>query len=89
MLSNLKAALAARRMKQVDLALRVGIAPSVLSEIVHGRRRIDPGLAARIAEILQADPGWLFSSVTYIPAPKLNPQGEASAASTGARPGGS
>ena len=69
-LSNLKAALAARRMRQVDLAMELKIAPSVLSEIVNGRRELSPSLRARIAEILNADAGWLFQEVHFIPGPK-------------------
>ena len=68
MLTNLKAAFAARRMRQVDLALSLKIPPSTLSEIVCGRREPSPSLRARIAAILNADEAWLFSSVTRIPA---------------------
>ncbi len=80
MLSNLKAALAARRLRQVDLAMELKISPSVLSEIITGRRELSPSLRARISEILNADAGWLFSSVTHIPAPKSDPQPEPSPA---------
>jgi hypothetical protein len=44
-LVNLKAALAARRMRQVDLAIELKISPSVLSEIVNGRRSAEPFVA--------------------------------------------
>ena len=67
MLLNLKTTIAARRLTQADLALRLGIAPSALSEIIHGRRQTDPSLRARIAEALHADEAWLFSSVAHIP----------------------
>ncbi len=70
MLLNLRSAIAARQMRQVDLALSLKIAPSVLSEIVNGRRRADASLRARIAQALQADESWLFSSVTHIPRPQ-------------------
>lgn len=70
MLANLKAALAARRMRQADLAFELRVAPSLISEIVHGRRRPEPQLAARIAEILRADQAWLFEEVRFIPGPK-------------------
>lgn len=70
MLSNLKTALAARRLHQVDLAIELKISPSVFSEIVHGRRQADPSLRARLAEILQADQDWLFDRTIHIPAPK-------------------
>jgi transcriptional regulator with XRE-family HTH domain len=69
MLVNLKAALAARHLRQVDLALSLKIPPSTLSEIVCGRRQADASLRARIAEALRADEAWLFSYVTRIPGP--------------------
>jgi transcriptional regulator with XRE-family HTH domain len=67
MLVNLKMTIAARRLTQVDLALQLRIAPTALSEIIHGRREADPSLRARIAEALRADETWLFSSITRIP----------------------
>ncbi len=69
MLANLKAALAARRMHQVDLALSLGIAPSLLSEVVTGRRAAEPSLRSRIAAALRADESWLFARIVEIPAP--------------------
>jgi transcriptional regulator with XRE-family HTH domain len=69
MVTNLKVALAARRMRQVDLAMFLKIAPSTLSEIVCGRRQADASLRARIAEALSADEGWLFSKIARIPGP--------------------
>jgi transcriptional regulator with XRE-family HTH domain len=71
MLSNMKAALAARRMHQVELAEAVGIGRSVLSAFIYGRAQLSPQLRARIAEVLKADPEWLFSSATHIPEPKI------------------
>lgn len=67
MLVNLKAALAARRMRQVDLALALKIPPSTMSEIICGRRQAEGWLRTRIAEALRADEAWLFSTVTRIP----------------------
>ena len=55
MLMNLRAALAARRLRQVDLALSLKIPPSTLSEIICGRRPADPSQRARIAVALCAD----------------------------------
>jgi transcriptional regulator with XRE-family HTH domain len=66
-LVNLKSAIAARGLRQVDLALELKIAPSVLSEIVNGRRSAYASLRARLAEALQADELWLFSTITRIP----------------------
>lgn len=67
MLANFKTALAVRRTKQVDLAVTLGIAPSVLSEIIHGRRRPTHDLRSRIAHELGVDESWLFSTQTKIP----------------------
>ena len=67
MLANFKTALAARGMRQIELALELKISPTVLSEIVNGRRTASPSLRARLAEMLRADEAWLFSSFTRIP----------------------
>jgi transcriptional regulator with XRE-family HTH domain len=67
MLANMKAALAAKRVRQLDLAMDLRISPSLLSDIIHGRRAADPALRARIAEALSADERWPFSAVTVIP----------------------
>jgi len=77
MLTNLKTALAVRRIRQVELALSLGIPPSTLSEIICGRRQADPSLRVRIAEALRADEAWLFSAVTRIPAPQTTSVGAA------------
>jgi len=82
MLSNLKTALAARRMRQVELAQAIGIAPSTLSEFIHERCELAPHFRTRIAEALQAEPGWLFSRVTRIPALRPEAPSEMTAAST-------
>ena len=69
MLVNIKTALAARGMRQIGLALSEKIPPTVLSEVINGRREASPEMRARIARALQADEGWLFSTVTRIPRP--------------------
>jgi transcriptional regulator with XRE-family HTH domain len=69
MLVNLKMTNAARRLTQVDLALELKIPPTLLSEIIRGRRQADPSLRTRISDALRADEAWLFSSVTRIPGP--------------------
>jgi len=70
MLSNLKVALSVRRMRQAELAAAIGIAPSTLSEFIHGRVELAPHQLERIAEMLRADPAWLFARVIHIPALK-------------------
>ena len=67
MLANFKTVLAVRRTKQADLAARLKIAPSVLSEIIHGRRSASPDLRSRIADELGVDESWLFATQTKIP----------------------
>ena len=69
MLANLKAALAARRIRQVDLALSLRVPPSILSEVINERRKAGSQLREAIAGALQADPNWLFKPVTQIPGP--------------------
>ena len=52
MLSNLKAALAARRKRQADLAFALKILPGVLSEVINERREAPPALRRKIARAL-------------------------------------
>jgi transcriptional regulator with XRE-family HTH domain len=76
MLANLKAALAARNMLQADLAYKLKISPSAMSEIVNGRRNPEPRVAARIAQILRVDESLLFSEQPLIlvtPVPQCDP----------------
>jgi len=70
MLTNVKTALAARGMRQAELARTVGLPESTLSEFIHGRCELARHFRTRIAEALQADPDWLFARVTHIPALK-------------------
>jgi transcriptional regulator with XRE-family HTH domain len=67
MLLNLRFAIAARGFKQVDLAMRLTVPPSTLSEVVNGRRTADATLRSRIAQVLDVDETWLFSNVVTIP----------------------
>ena len=67
MLPNLKLALAVRKRHQVELALSLGISPSLLSEILNERRAASQELRAQIAKALDADEGWLFARATHIP----------------------
>ena len=71
MLSNLKAALAARRKRQADLAFALKILPGVLSEVINERREAPPALRHKIARALRADEDWLFRK--EIPIPALRP----------------
>jgi transcriptional regulator with XRE-family HTH domain len=67
MLANLKMTIAARRLKQADLAWEMQISASTFSEIVNGRRRPDASTRKRIAHRLCADEKWLFSTFAKIP----------------------
>jgi transcriptional regulator with XRE-family HTH domain len=67
MLANIKTALAVRGIRQTDLAVRLRISTSLLSEVVCGRRQADASLRARIASELSADESWLFSEHVRIP----------------------
>ncbi len=67
MLANFKAALAARRVKQIDLALQLKIDPTFLSRVINRRCEADPALRARIATALEVEETWLFQTATRIP----------------------
>ena len=69
MLVNFKAALAARRMKQVDLALDLRIDPTFLSRVINRRCEADASLRARLAAALEVEEAWLFQTVARIPRP--------------------
>ena len=67
-MSNLRTALAARNLRQVDLAIHtLKISPSVLSEIIRGRRKASAELRRKITEVLQTDEVWLVKPVVKIP----------------------
>lgn len=80
MLVNFKTVLAAKRIRQVDVAQFVKIPPTVLSEIINGRRRADASLRFRISEFLGVDEIWLFSTLTKIPTSTRSAEGASSAA---------
>jgi len=71
MLANLKTAIAARGFRQIELAQKLDIPSDFLSRIVRGWTKPSPDLRVRIAEVLQADEGWLFSANVVIPGPRL------------------
>lgn len=70
---NLKMAIAARFKTQLAFAREVGLHSIALSKIVNGWREPTPVERRRIAEALDADEGWLFSSVSRIPSPATDP----------------
>lgn len=60
MLIKLKVTLLERGVSQADFAQRVGITATVLSEVIHGRRRANEALRAKIASSLAVNEAWLF-----------------------------
>ena len=61
MLINLKLVLMEKRISQADLSQKVGITPTVLSEIIHERRCANESVRAKIASALDVSESWLFS----------------------------
>jgi hypothetical protein len=61
MLVNFKIALAFRRERQIDLALRCRIDPTLLSLIINERRRANAQLRAKLSAALEVRERWLFS----------------------------
>lgn len=69
MLVNLKTAIALRRTTQAELAWELHVSTGLLSEVVRELRQPGADLRRRISEALQADEGWLFTSIRRIPSP--------------------
>ncbi len=69
MLVNIKAAIVARGIRQADLAIQIKRSAGYLSEVIAGRVKLEPHLRTRIAEILNADETWLFSTSFRVPGP--------------------
>jgi transcriptional regulator with XRE-family HTH domain len=59
---NIKVAAAQRGLKLFQVAARCRIAPSVLSEIIAGRREAGTPLRLRMARVLRCDESWLFET---------------------------
>jgi transcriptional regulator with XRE-family HTH domain len=70
MLANLKTAIAARGLRQIELAQKLQIPSDFLSRIIRSWAKPNAELRVKIAEVLQADEGWLFSANVVIPAPR-------------------
>ena len=78
MLVNLKATIMARRVRQADLAIQIKRSAGYLSELIAGRVKPEPHIRTRIAEILNADEAWLFSTSFHVP--QRNPDKEGTTA---------
>jgi transcriptional regulator with XRE-family HTH domain len=60
MLVNFKVALAVSGERQIDLAQRCGIDPTLLSFIINQRREASPELRLKLATALGVSDRWLF-----------------------------
>jgi hypothetical protein len=60
MLVNFKVALAVSGERQIDLALRCGIDPTLLSFVINERREAPPQLRSKLANALGVSERWLF-----------------------------
>lgn len=67
MLFNLKVTIAARGFRQIEFAQKQGISSDLLSRIVKGWTSPTGALRRKIAEALDTDESWLFSSDVKIP----------------------
>lgn len=61
MLVNFKVALAVKGERQVGLAIRCGMDPTLLSQIINERREAAPELRAKLAAALGVSERWLFT----------------------------
>lgn len=83
MLVNFKIALAWKGEHQIDLAMRTGVDPTLLSNVINGRRPASPKLRAKLAAALGVRERWLFSRRVMranAPKPPLDSTSEAQAA---------
>jgi transcriptional regulator with XRE-family HTH domain len=64
MLVNFKVALALSGERQVDLALRCGVDPTLLSLVINERREPTAELRSKLAEALKVSERWLFAKRT-------------------------
>ena len=56
----------ARRMTQKEFAVRTGIQPTVVNEIIKGKRRINPDYAVKFELVLGVDAEfWLTAQMNY------------------------
>lgn len=61
MLVNFKVALATKGERQVDLAQRCRIDPTLLSQVINERREANPQLRATLSRALNVSERWLFT----------------------------
>ena len=61
MLVNFKVALGLTAERQVDLAMRCGVDPTLLSQVINERREASPELRCKLATALGVSERWLFT----------------------------
>ena len=66
MFVNFKVALALKGERQIDLAIRCGIDPTLLSMIINGRREASAELRSKLAMALNVNERWLFTKRTCV-----------------------
>jgi DNA-binding transcriptional regulator YdaS (Cro superfamily) len=71
MLVNFKVALAVSGERQIDLALRCGIDPTLLSFVINERREAPPELRSKLAKALGVNEQWLFRKKRRVAAPTV------------------
>jgi transcriptional regulator with XRE-family HTH domain len=64
MLVNFKVVLGVTGERQVDLALRCRVDPTVLSQVINERREASPELRTKLATALSVSEKWLFAKRT-------------------------
>jgi transcriptional regulator with XRE-family HTH domain len=64
MLVNFKVALALSSERQVDLAMRCGVDPTLLSLVINERREASAELRSKLATALKVSERWLFAKRT-------------------------
>ena len=65
-LVNFKVVLALKGERQIDLALRCGVDPTLLSMVINERREASPELRAKLATALSVSERWLFMKRTSL-----------------------
>jgi hypothetical protein len=78
MLANLVTALRLRGKTHWRVAADCGLSPSQFSAVIGERKSVDPWLREKLAKLLNADPDWLFQSLSKIPSAVSGPETPAS-----------
>lgn len=82
---NIKLAMDVRGVTGLELADEANIHPVRLSRIANGQLEAAAHERAKLAELLHADEGWLFSAFVTIPQPKASTGSESALVEAAAR----